>query len=722
MRTRIGLASFLGLSLMGLLVLVGCGGAGGSNGGGNQGGNPATPQTLSLQVDRTELFAGDEVAVNAEVQGDPDPAVSWAVDGVENGNSTVGSITGSGTAITYTAPEAEGEHILAATSVSDASKSASVSLKIRKATVTLSPATTTVLTGGTVAYYATVSGSANQTITWFVDNVRNGSATVGTLTPNGDGARVLYTASAAGGTHTVKAVATNSTGASVSGSATVAVQVAFVPPAIQSFTATPATITVGQGCILAWSASGTTQLSIAPSVGDVTGSTSRNVSPSSTTTYTITGRNASGQTATASATVTVNAAPAVPVITSQPQGTTVTEGQTAAFSVSATSTTSLGYQWRKNGSAISGATARTYTTPATTIADNGARFSVVVTNSSGSVTSSDAELIVNAASKELVGFGSRATGGAGYTTVHVTNLNDSGAGSFRAALGSNRTIVFDVGGTITLNSELVGSGLVNLTVDGSAAPGSGITFLGRTIIFQSSHNIIITNIRHRAGYNGGSESGGCLTFYPDCYDIVVDHCSFSGFQDEGLDFWHGNHDVTIQNCIMAQGMEGTAHNYPCLVSNAPQNFTIYHNIFANGLERNPAVGYDDVNGTLAPGLCADVVNNLVWKYGSYGITIYWGAKANVIGNYTYCTTHPASSGRAITVDSGGGSIAFSSGNYSKDGSSVTGNGSSAFAVPAYAQVTSTSALVAANYVKGDAGCRVGGLDAVDQAIINDLSF
>src|SRR6185437_4760357 len=84
-------------------------------------------------------------------------------------------------------------------------------------------------------------------------------------------------------------------------------------------------------------------------------------------------------------------------ITTQPASQTVTAGQTASFSVVATGTAPLAYQWRKNNAAISSATSASYTTPATTSSDNGAQFTVVVSNSAGSVTSNAATLTVNAA-------------------------------------------------------------------------------------------------------------------------------------------------------------------------------------------------------------------------------------------------------------------------------------------------------------------------------------
>src|SRR5438093_856782 len=87
-----------------------------------------------------------------------------------------------------------------------------------------------------------------------------------------------------------------------------------------------------------------------------------------------------------------------PKITAQPANQTVTAGQSASFSVSATGAAPLSYQWQKNGSAISGATAAIYTTPPTSSADNGAQFKVMVSNARGSVTSNAATLTVTATS------------------------------------------------------------------------------------------------------------------------------------------------------------------------------------------------------------------------------------------------------------------------------------------------------------------------------------
>ncbi len=87
----------------------------------------------------------------------------------------------------------------------------------------------------------------------------------------------------------------------------------------------------------------------------------------------------------------------MPVISAQPANQTVNSGQPATFSVVATGSGTLSYQWQKSSTNISGATQSTYTIPATTAADDGSQFAVTVSDSAGSVTSSSATLTVNSA-------------------------------------------------------------------------------------------------------------------------------------------------------------------------------------------------------------------------------------------------------------------------------------------------------------------------------------
>src|SRR5467141_3824466 len=93
--------------------------------------------------------------------------------------------------------------------------------------------------------------------------------------------------------------------------------------------------------------------------------------------------------------------PIAPSIATAPASQTVTSGQTGSFSVTATGTAPLAYQWKKNSVAISGATSPSYTTPVTAISDNGAQFTVPRSNTAGSVTSSTATLSVSAAAPSI---------------------------------------------------------------------------------------------------------------------------------------------------------------------------------------------------------------------------------------------------------------------------------------------------------------------------------
>lgn len=113
--------------------------------------------------------------------------------------------------------------------------------------------------------------------------------------------------------------------------------------------------------------------------------------------FTVVASNSGGNANSLTATLTVNPATVAPTITTQPVSKSITAGQTCTFSVVATGTPNPTFQWKKNGTVISGATQSTYTTPVTTLSDNGALFTVVVSNSAGNLTSSAATLTVNAA-------------------------------------------------------------------------------------------------------------------------------------------------------------------------------------------------------------------------------------------------------------------------------------------------------------------------------------
>ncbi len=124
-----------------------------------------------------------------------------------------------------------------------------------------------------------------------------------------------------------------------------------------------------------------------------------------------------------------------PVITNQPQSITVSEGNPASFSVTVTGTPPLSYQWRKNTVNISGATSSTYTIPSVVPADAG-NYSVVVSNSAGTVSSNDASLTVTAANQLPTATIITPVTGATYAAGDVINFSGIGSDPEDGTLGA----------------------------------------------------------------------------------------------------------------------------------------------------------------------------------------------------------------------------------------------------------------------------------------------
>src|SRR5262245_58247196 len=109
------------------------------------------------------------------------------------------------------------------------------------------------------------------------------------------------------------------------------------------------------------------------------------------------------------------------------------------------------------------------------------------------------------------GCGGDVTGGRSGAIYHVTTLADSGAGSFGDAVSvANRIVVFDVGGYITLSSEVAIKS--SITIAGQTAPGGGIGIRGAEVSFGSQNNVIVRHVRFRPGSASGDSDNG-LNFF-----------------------------------------------------------------------------------------------------------------------------------------------------------------------------------------------------------------
>lgn len=184
------------------------------------------------------------------------------------------------------------------------------------------------------------------------------------------------------------------------------------------------------------------------------------------------------------------------------------------------------------------------------------------------------------------GHGRYVTGGRGGRVVHVTNLNNSGTGSFReAAKSGNRIIVFDVAGVIALKSDLKFAD--NITILGQTAPSPGITLRYYTV--QPGNNNIIRFLRIRRGEEKNINDGADATWQRNKTGIIFDHCSFSWSIDEVASFYDNN-NFTMQWCTVAESLTNPghskgAHGYGGIWGGKLASF--HHNFVGHLMNRGP---------------------------------------------------------------------------------------------------------------------------------------
>jgi hypothetical protein len=268
---------------------------------------------------------------------------------------------------------------------------------------------------------------------------------------------------------TFSVMVTNSAGSATSNNAIVNVNAAAVAPSITTQPVNQ-TVTAGQTATFTVSATGTAPMSYQwrKNGASIAGATSSSYSTPATSmtdsgsSFSVVISNSAGSVSSSNATLTVNQAAAVaPSITTQPANQTVTAGQTATFSVLASGTAPLSYQWRKNGANISGANASSYTTSATTAADSGSTFSVVVNNSAGSATSNSATLTVNSAPPPS---------GPGRLVLSTDRLVFYAEGNSAPAPKTIK-ITNSSGSTMAFNADVYGGSWISINPSAGTTPG-----------------------------------------------------------------------------------------------------------------------------------------------------------------------------------------------------------------------------------------------------------
>ena len=330
----------------------------------------------------------------------------------------------------------------------------------------------------------------------------------------------------------------------------------------------------------------------------------------------------------------------------------------------------------------------------------------------------------------------------------MTNLNDSGPGSLRAAIETEgpRIVVFRTGGTIEVQSSLVITSPF-ITIAGQTAPGGGITLRNRPSnpdgpMMIKTHDVIVRYIRSRPGASTRKQSDldAIQALGKDAHNVIIDHCSFSWATDEVVNTWYDPHDITIQWSIISEGLNCSTHKEGChskgmlLGSDGSYNISVHHNLFAHNVERNPTINTSGL---------VDVVNNVVYNpewSGSHIRNEFSRALANFVGNYF--KRGPDSTSEfsvAATDDRGNGLGIFVQGNIGPNRPSVYMD-ESLVVKPDARQwivatrygapfVTATSAFEAYDQVLANAGATIGldsrgnsywRRDPVDERIVNDV--
>jgi Immunoglobulin domain/Immunoglobulin I-set domain len=357
-----------------------------------------TAPAITQQPASVTVTAGQAATFSVMATGTAPLSYQWFMNGTASGtNSDTFSIAAA--TVGQTGAHIDVTVTNAAGSVTSAMATLTVAATATAPTITEQPASETVTAGQAASFSVVATGTAPLSYQWFVNGTPSGT--------NSSTFSIAQATTAQNGAH-IDVKVSNATGSVTSTTATLTVNAAATAPAITQQPANT-TVTAGQSATFTVTATGTAPLTYQWFLNGSAAGTNSNTYTISQTTVGQTGAqihvkvtNAAGSATSNTVTLTVNAAaPTAPSITTQPTNATVTAGQSATFTVTATGTAPLTYQWFLNSSAA-GTNSNTYTISQTTLAQTGAQIFVTVTNTAGHATSQTVTLTVNAVQTNTV--------------------------------------------------------------------------------------------------------------------------------------------------------------------------------------------------------------------------------------------------------------------------------------------------------------------------------
>ncbi len=424
--------------------------------------------TVITQPESITAYLGEPATLTTKIDGTPTPTLQW----LKSGTAVPGATNASFTIAAAALSDSTVYHLVAVnTAGSVTTQGAAIYVTKRPQTLSFTTSATIVSSGSGVVLTATSSSNLPVTFT-----ILSGSATLAGNLLTGAGGNVIVRASQAGTTTIAAADPIERT-------------ITFVAGALSPFITgapTDQTVTAGTAVALRTSAIGTPTPTYQWQKDGVVlaNATAATLTiPSAALTdagrYTVTATNFLG-TSTASATLTVNAAP---VLTTSPASQTVTTGTAVTFTAAATGFPAPTFQWRKNGTAIAGATTTTLRIASAAAAD-AARYDVIATNAIGSVTSTVATLVVNAPSTGGGGGTTRDFSGTYFGQFSTATGAAGGAGDFAVLVRANRTGVF-LGHVTSLQAGLA---VLDLALDATGNFSANVSVGARTGTLRGTVN------------------------------------------------------------------------------------------------------------------------------------------------------------------------------------------------------------------------------------------